>query len=226
MNTNPDKNEENSENKVETLAERSARLEAEANEIYVKKDLLAPEDTEGDLYESDIILELRAEVETMRDQMLRAAADAENTKRRALKERDDAKKYSIASFSRDLLSVADNLRRALEAFPDDAAQDIRIANLVEGIAATERELLRSFERNGIVKMSLEGKMFDPNFHEVMFEAAIPGAVGGSIVQVIMDGYMLHDRLLRPAQVGVAKADGTSSSPSKPTEPGHRIDTEA
>ncbi len=237
MNAPSDSND-NQPNRPETLAERSARLEAEAKALYEKNsDPLAPEPETRAAAEADseIVAALRAEVEAMKDQMLRAAADAENTKRRALKERDDAKKFSIANFSRDLLNVADNLRRALDAFPDDARQDIRIANLIEGIEATERELLRNFERNGITKMNALDQVFDPNFHEVMFEAAVPGKTGGTIVQIIMDGYMIHDRLLRPAQVGVAKDDGSAQAPQPaapsssdgiPPQPNHKIDTQA
>lgn len=165
---------------------------------------------------------LRDQLAAAKDQTLRALAELENYRRRAQKEREDAGKYAVSSFARDLLPVSDNLRRAIEAFPDDARQDIRVANLIEGIEATEKELLRGFDKHGIEKIEPLDLPFDPNFHEVMFEASIPGKAGGMIIQVIEAGYILNDRLLRPARVGVSKSDGTASA----AHPGGTLDTEA
>lgn len=153
------------------------------------------------------------------DQLLRTVAEMENLRKRSQREREDATKYAVSGFARDLLEVADNFRRALEAIPADLRSDEKIKPLVEGIEATERALLKAFEKNGIRKMEPLDQVFDPNFHEVMFEAPVPGKPGGTIVQVIEVGYMLNDRLLRPARVGIAKGDAGSA-------PVHQIDTQA
>ncbi len=151
---------------------------------------------------------LQEELAKTKDQMLRALAEAENSRKRALKERDDASKYSIAGFAKDIISVADNLQRALAAIPADAlAAEPRLKSLVDGIEATQREMQKTFEQNGIRKIDPTDEPFNPNYHEVMFEAPGTGKRPGFIVQVIDVGYLLHDRLLRPARVGVAKDEG-------------------
>lgn len=181
----------------------------------------APAETPGDAVK---IAALEEALASAKDQTLRALAELENYRRRAQKEREDAGKYAVSSFARDLLNVSDNLRRALEAFPDDARQDMRVASLLEGIEATEKELLKTFEKHGIEKIEPLDAPFDPNFHEVMFEASIPGKPGGTVIQVIEAGYVLNDRLLRPARVGVSKSE-SGSGPS-PSHPGGTVDTEA
>ncbi len=158
-------------------------------------------------------------VAEMKDQLLRALAEAENTRRRAERDREEASKYAVANFARSLLSVADNLRRALAAVPQDAREtDPRIDNLIVGIESTERELLNAFSRMGIKKIEAMDQIFNANFHEVMFEIPGSGKPGGTIMQVMEDGYTIHDRLLRPARVGVAKDDGSSAAP-----PTHSVD---
>lgn len=162
---------------------------------------------------------LEQELERTKDQMMRAAAETDNIRKRALREREDAAKYAVSGFSKDLLSVADNLRRALQAIPPEMAQSSpEIKNLCSGIEATERELLRTFEKNGIQKIEPIDERFDPNFHEVMFEAVIPNKPAGTVIQVIEAGYVLNGRLLRPARVGVSKSDGAG--------PIHAVDTQA
>lgn len=220
----------------ETLQERSARLEAEA--AQGSYDPLAPEpepSPEENIAEnpeaSDRVTALEKELDATKDHMLRALAEAENARKRAQKEREDASRYAISAFARDLLDVADNLRRALDAVPEDLSEsDVRVKNLLEGIEATEREMLRSFEKHNIQKLEPLDEVFDPNFHEVMFEAPGTGKPAGTIIEVIDTGYILNDRLLRPARVGVAKDDGQdggSSGPDTPsTDPGSQIDTEA
>lgn len=152
------------------------------------------------------IAQLREQAASMRDQTLRALAELENTRRRAERERQDIAKYAISDFARDLLSTADNLRRALDAVPSDAiGQDAVLTNLNDGVAATERELLSALEKYGITKIASLDEKFDPNFHQAMFEVPDSGKPAGIIVQVVQDGYMIHDRLLRPALVGIAKA---------------------
>lgn len=158
---------------------------------------------------ADKIAELEGQVATARDQAMRALAEAENTRKRAQKDREDASKYGISGFARDLLSVADNLRRALDSMPKDNEE---LSGIVAGIEATERELLRAFEKNGVKAIDPEGEIFSPNYHEVMVEIPGTGQPGGTIIQVMEKGYILHDRLLRPARVGVAKDEGGEPPP--------------
>lgn len=211
----------------ETLAERSARLEAEAAAGFSSEDEMDALDSDGSATresENAAIKQIQAELDQAKDQLMRALAEAENTRKRAARDREEASKYAISGFARDLLDVADNLRRAIDAVPDDAKSDVRIRNLVEGIEATERELLKSFEKNGIERLEPLGQPFNPNFHEVMFEVPGSGKPAGIIVQVVETGYTLHDRLLRPARVGVAKDEGVRNGGDN--EPGSQIDTQA
>ena len=150
------------------------------------------------------VTELEAELAEYKDRLLRALAETENVRRRAQREREDASKYAIAGFAKDLLSAADNLRRALESLPESEAKDERTRSLLAGIAATERELLGAFERHGIKRIDPKGDLFDHNFHQAIFETEESDQPGGSVVEVLQPGYVLHDRLLRPAMVGVAK----------------------
>jgi molecular chaperone GrpE len=150
------------------------------------------------------VTELEAELAEYKDRLLRALAETENVRRRAQREREDASKYAIAGFAKDLLSAADNLRRALESLPESEAKDERTRSLLAGVAATERELLGVFERYGIKRIDPRGEAFDHNFHQAIFEAERPDQPSGSVVEVLQPGYVLHDRLLRPAMVGVAK----------------------
>lgn len=140
------------------------------------------------------------EIAKLKDQLLRALAEMDNTRKRAEKTAADARAYAIAGFAKDLLDVADNLRRALDAAPDDQ----RDSALVQGIEATERAMLASFERNGLQRIAPTSGKFDANWHEVMFEQAIDGVEPGTIIALLESGYALNDRLLRPARVGVAK----------------------
>ena len=140
------------------------------------------------------------------DQLLRALAELENTRRRADRDRAEALKYGAASFARDMLGVADNLQRALNAVAEldqdtlpDAAK-----SLLEGVAATERDLIASMGRHKVSPVSPMGEKFDANIHEAMFEAPGTGRPAGTIIEVIETGYMMDERLLRPAKVGIAK----------------------
>ena len=147
---------------------------------------------------------LEAELAEHKDRLLRALAEAENTRRRTQRERDDAAKYAVSGLARDLLSAADNLRRALDSLPEAEAGDERTRSLLAGVAATERELLSAFERNGIRRIDPRGEPFDHNLHQAIFEVERADRPPGTIVEVLQPGYVLHDRLLRPAMVGVAK----------------------
>ena len=147
---------------------------------------------------------LETELAEAQDKLLRALAETENTRRRAQRERIDAEKYGISRFAEGLLSVADNLRRALDTLPEQEATDDRTKSLLAGVAATERELLAAFERHGLQRIDAKGEKFDHNFHQAVFEMENTGRPAGTVVEVLQPGYMLHDRLLRPAMVGVAK----------------------
>jgi molecular chaperone GrpE len=156
--------------------------------------------------------ELEAEVSKLKDQLLRALAEQENIRRRAQREREDAVKYAAQKFATDLLSAADNMRRALESAP--AVQDEFTKTLLAGVAATERELLGAFEKHGIRRIDPAGEKFDHNLHQAMFELENTGKPAGTIVQVLAAGYMLQDRLLRAAMVGVAKGNAPAPEPEK------------
>ncbi|MCW2244619.1 molecular chaperone GrpE [Azospirillum fermentarium] len=156
--------------------------------------------------DSEQVAKLEAEIARLKDQLLRSAADMENTRRRAQRDREDAIKYAVAGFAKELLPVADNLRRALEAVPADGREkDEILKSLAVGVEATERQLLAAFDRGGIKKLEPLNEVFDPNFHQVMFEIENTGKPAGTVVQVLQAGYTLNGRLLREAMVGVAKA---------------------
>lgn len=171
---------------------------------------------------------LEEQLDSTKEQMIRALADAENSRKRAIKDRQDASKFAVSGFARDLLSVADNLRRALESIPQESGNDLpQLKGLSEGIEATERELIRVFEKNGIKKLEPLDEKFSPHFHEVMFETPMPGKENSTIIQIIEPGYMLNDRILRPARVGIVKnADNADSATAPPASENHSIDTQA
>jgi molecular chaperone GrpE len=148
------------------------------------------------------IAELRAERDELKDRFMRALADAENARKRAERERREAEQYGGTRLSRDLLPVHDNLRRALDVVTDDQRE--QFAAFVEGVELTLRELTNVMSRHGVRPISPAiGDPFDPQLHQAMFEAPVPGTRAGQIIQVMTEGFMLHDRLLRPAQVGVS-----------------------
>ncbi|WP_306886820.1 nucleotide exchange factor GrpE [Amorphus orientalis] len=163
----------------------------------------------------DPVVRLEREAAELKDQLLRALADAENTRRRAEKDLADARRYAVAGFARDMLSVSDNFRRALDSKPEgEIAEDPGVKALIEGIEMTERELLNAFEKHGIVKIVPEGERFDPNMHQAMFEVPNPEVASGTVVQVVQPGYKIADRVLRPAMVGVAKGGPKAPKPSE------------
>lgn len=193
----------------------SAADEAEARDAFSAEE---PEAT-PELSEEDSsvlqtrIIELETEIASIKDKAIRALADAENTRKRAEREKVDASKFAITKFAKDLLEVADNMRRALDSIPEDRREESDlIKNIVIGIEAVDKTLLKTMENHGVKKLEpTEGK-FDPNFHEAMFEAEIPGKNAGEIIQLVEPGYILNDRLLRPARVGVSKASATGNEP--------------
>ena len=148
------------------------------------------------------IEELRAERDELRDRYMRALADAENARKRSEKDRREAEQYGGSKLARDLLPVYDNLQRALGAATED--QRAAFGAVLEGVELTLRELLNVFKKHGIEPISPKvGDKFDPQLHQAMFEAPVPGTRAGDIIQVSAEGFLLHDRLLRPAQVGVS-----------------------
>ena len=177
-----------------------------------------PERAEGEPQEGSgaeaEIERLRAEAASLKDQLLRALAEAENTRRRVQRDREDFARYANAPLAKDILPVADNLARALAAVPQEAlAQDEALKNLVDGIAATERQLVSALERHHIKRIEAEGEKFDSHRHQAMFEVPDTGKPAGTVVQVLQPGYLLHDRLLRPALVGVAKGGARAGAPA-------------
>jgi molecular chaperone GrpE len=153
---------------------------------------------------------VEAELAEAKDRLLRALAETENVRRRAERERSDAGRFGAANFAKDVLNVADNLRRAIESVPEGQAGDELMRTLLQGVAATERELLAAFERHGVRRIDPMGERFDHNLHQAMFEVENTGKPAGTVVQVLQPGYVMHDRLLRPALVGVAKGESAPS----------------
>jgi len=154
----------------------------------------------------DPVARLESENARLKDQLLRALAETENVRRRSQRDREEQVRYAAAGMARDLLNVADNLRRALDAVPAAALEsDEALRTLADGVALTERELLAAFERNAIRKLEpASGERFDPNLHQAMFEVANTGQPSGTVVQVMQPGWIMHDRLLRPALVAVVR----------------------
>jgi molecular chaperone GrpE len=211
-------NSQNPENEQEAANNTSAPEQATAQDADATS---APEDNVEQLLTPEAqIMALQAELAETKERTMRALADAENTRKRAIKDRNDAGNFAIANFARDLLGFSDNFKRALEAIPSDLKDvDPRLENLIEGISAMRRELISTFDRHGIQKIEPMDELFDPNFHEVMFETPMPGKQNGQIIQVIEPGYVIKDRLLRAAKVGLAKAVDQEG----PTDPGTKVD---
>lgn len=149
---------------------------------------------------------LKAERDEFKDRFMRALADAENSRKRSERDRREAEQYGGSKLARDLLPVYDNMKRAVEAATEE--QKAVSAALIEGVQLTMRELLNTYRKHGIVPITPQvGDKFDPQLHQAMFEAPVPNTKAGDIIQVAAEGFMLHDRLLRPAQVGVSSTPG-------------------
>lgn len=174
------------------------------------------------------IAALQAENADLKDRMLRAMADAENTRRRAERDKTDASQYAVTRFARDILSVADNLKRALEHYPAEAraATTPQVKAVIEGVEATERHLIATLERHGVKPIDTSSGRFDPNLHQAIAQVPGEGRPAGAIVNVVEPGYVIADRLLRPSMVTVARADSSAPAPSlgPDSEPGSSIDT--
>ena len=150
----------------------------------------------------------------LRDRLLRTLAEMENLRRRTDREVAESRIYAVTSFARDLLAVADNMRRALDAVAPElrAGAEVGVKALIEGVELTERELLKALEKNGVRQFTPQGEKFDPNLHQAMFEVPDVSVPAGSVVQVMQPGYMIGERVLRPALVGVSKG-GPKAAPA-------------
>ncbi len=172
----------------------------------------------------DPLAEAKREAAEFKDKLLRTLAEMENLRKRTEREVLDARVYGIAGFARDVLAVADNMHRALAAIGPELreAADAKVKALIEGVELTERELLKSLEKNGVKKFSPEGEKFDPNVHQAMYEIPTSDLPPGQVAQVIQAGYMIGDRVLRPAMVAVSKAAPKSASSANGNpQPGDR-----
>lgn len=184
--------------------------EAEAEKPTVEADGERA-DEGGDLTPEDRIVELETELAAVNDRMLRLMAETENIRRRSEREREDTLRYAASGLAKDLLNVADNLHRALAAVPEEMRNGDEIAkNFVIGVEMTEKELLGAFEKHGIQQILPLGEKFDYEKHQAMFELENTGKPAGTVVETMQPGYIMHERLLRPAMVGVAKGNPDDS----------------
>jgi molecular chaperone GrpE len=189
---------------------------AQASEPVVSKPYVMPDDPEEGSVEA-----LAKEVADARDKMLRTLAEMENLRQRTRREVADAKTYGITGFARDVLDIADNLQRALDAVPAEARAeaDPGLKALIEGVELTERSLLNALEKNGVKKFDPSGEKFDPNFQQAMYEVPDASVPSGTVVQVVQAGYMIGERVLRPALVGVSKGGAKAApAPANGNEP--------
>ena len=190
-----DEDKESIEN--DTLKSEDVKnTEEEVLEINPSNDELSLEDTNK---------ELEAKIEDLKDQLVRTLADSENLRKRTLKEIEHSKKYSHISFVRDLVSLFDNLQRALDAVPDDKSElSEPIKNLIVGLEIVNKEIINTFEKHNLKQIEPLGEKFDYNFHQAMFEVPTNEKEPGIVVEVSQKGYLLYDRLVRPAMVGISK----------------------
>lgn len=178
-------------------------MEPDENSADPFESAASPDEAQLPGSELDTLIEENA---ALKDRLLRAVAEMENLRKRTERERRDASKYAISNFARDMLIVGDNLSRAMQTLQSDEAGAVKedISHLVEGVEMTQREVLNIFERYGIKKQEPLGERFDPNLHQAMFEVPDISVPNGTVAQVVQAGYVIADRVLRPAMVGVAK----------------------
>jgi molecular chaperone GrpE len=162
---------------------------------------------------ADPMAALAREAADLKDRLLRSLAEMENLRRRTEKQVDDARVYGIANFARDMLAVADNMRRALDAVTPELREtaDTGVKALIEGVELTERELLKVLEKHGVKKLEPLGNKFDPNLHQAMYEIPDPSVPAGTVAQVVQAGYTIGDRVLRPALVAVTKGGAKAAA---------------
>ena len=191
---------------TDTDKSRDAAVEEELKgvpEDLIDKEMLE-KDAAPQLGEGDAIAQLKSDLEAAKQEVLYAKAEAQNVRRRAEKDVADARAYAATGFARDILSVSDNLERALSAIPEDMREDDKLKGLVAGLEATKREIEKVFSQHGISRIAAVGLPLDPNQHQAMSEIPSPEAEPGPVVPEMQSGWMIRDRLLRPAMVGVAK----------------------
>merc|ERR1712046_478391 len=189
------------DNKDENSLDESINIDPDINTGEVNVD----ENEDKDISIENIVENQKKEIQDLKDQLLRSLADSENLRKRTIKEIADAKKYSHISFIRELVSSVDNLQRALEAVPDDKSQlSEPIKNLVIGLEIVEKEISNTFEKHSLKQINPQGEKFDYNLHQAMFEVPTNEKEPGYVVEVTQKGYLLHDRLVRPAMVGISK----------------------
>jgi molecular chaperone GrpE len=188
-------------------------MSAENNDQPLPEEMDQPSTAEQDAVHG-VIDALRAEADLQKDRALRALAEVENVRKRLERERDEARTYSVTRFARDLLTVSDNLARALAAMPADvrAKADDSLKAVLDGIEATERELQATLARHGVKLIEAEGQRFDPHLHQAIAEVPGSGKTPGTIVSVVQPGYVIAERLLRPAMVTIAKSDTATARP--------------
>jgi molecular chaperone GrpE len=181
---------------------------SQGDEPLVSRPYIMPDDPEEGSMEA-----LVKEAADMRDKMLRTLAEMENLRKRTAKEVADARAYGITGFARDVLDIADSLQRALDAVPSETrdSADPMLKALIEGVELTERSLLNALEKNGVKKFDPSGGKFDPNFQQAMYEVPDASVPPGTVVQVVQAGYMIGDRVLRPALVAVAKGGARAAA---------------
>lgn len=182
---------------------------AAAADPVVSKPYIMPDDPEPNSVEA-----LTKEAADARDKMLRTLAEMENLRKRTQKEVADARVYGVSKFAGDIVDIADNLQRAIDAVPADAkaSADPGLKALIEGVELTERSLLNALEKHGVKKVDPTGEKFDPNFHQAMYEVPDASVPSGTVVQVVQAGYTIGERVLRPALVGVSKG-GAKAAPA-------------
>ena len=188
-----------------------------AQEKVIDDDKLESNDSEED-NDNEIISDLEQKVLDLKDQLMRTLADGENLRKRTLKDVEHSKKYSHISFVKDLVSSIDNLQRALEAVPEDKSSlPEPIKNLIIGLEIVEKEIISTLEKHNVKQIDPLGEKFDYNFHQAMFEVPTNDDEPGTVVQVSQKGYILHDRLVRPAMVGISKKIDENNNHEKKSE---------
>ena len=197
--------------------------QANPSEPVVSKPYIMPDDPEPASAEA-----LAREAAEARDKMLRTLAEMENLRKRTAKEVADARTYGVTGFARDVLDIADNLQRALDAVPAEAraAADPGLKSLIEGVELTERSLHNTLEKYGVKRLDPSGSKFDPNFHQAMYEVPDASVPAGTVVQVVQAGYTIGDRVLRPALVGVAKGGAKAGTPASASPNGNEPNSAA
>ncbi len=200
--TDPAHQNDKPEEAEEARAAPAPDAQAPANETLSSSDAASA---------ADPLAEKDAEIAKLKDQLLRALAEIENTRKRGERDREETAKFAVAGFARDLLEVVDNLRRSLDSVPADAAAgNTALATLLEGVELTDRQLQAMLEKHGIVRVAPMDQPFDPNLHQAMFEVPGTGKPNGTVVQVLQAGFVINGRLLRPALVGLAKDEPQAS----------------